>query len=390
MKKQVLFVVDEQMYGGVSEVLKNILRLLDYTQIDVDLLILHNRGDGLDKIPTEVNVLTGTPFFSIIDLPIKTIIKSKNIRDIVNKIKLILSMKTGYIKKKIRKERNKILSKKYQLEIAFKDGFCPIFTAYGDAEKKVNWLHVDYATVDYTAHYHNLFLDVYNKIDTIIAITEDVKKTFCSIYPIEEKVQVIENAIDVDGIKEKAKAFSVDYDTTKLNLIMVGRIAYQKAYPRLIRQMAKLKKEERLKENVVLHIVGDGEEIEEVKRLIQENHLQKNVQLHGYQKNPYPYIASADMLLLTSYYEGLGLTLYEAILLGVPTFATKFANVEKTLANGKYGKIVENTEEGIYEGLKQILEDKDRIKVLKEQTKGFIYTKNKEIKEQIKQLIEEN
>ena len=47
MKKKVLFVVDEQMYGGISTVLVNILRRLDYSNYDVDVLILHNRGNGI-------------------------------------------------------------------------------------------------------------------------------------------------------------------------------------------------------------------------------------------------------------------------------------------------------------------------------------------------------
>ena len=46
-------------------------------------------------------------------------------------------MKTGLIEKRIKKERKKILKEKYDVEVAFKDGFTALFTAFGNSKKKV-------------------------------------------------------------------------------------------------------------------------------------------------------------------------------------------------------------------------------------------------------------
>ena len=99
--KNILFVVDEQKYGGVSKVLINILNNIDYVDKQIDVLVLHNSGQAFkNKLPKCVNIIYGTKFFNIIDKPLKEIIKSKNILDLINKIKLILYMKTGLILKK--------------------------------------------------------------------------------------------------------------------------------------------------------------------------------------------------------------------------------------------------------------------------------------------------
>lgn len=124
--------------------------------------------------------------------------------------------------------------------------------------------------------------------------------------------------------------------------------------------------------------------------MIKDNNLEANIKLYGYKENPYPYIAKSDMLILSSYYEGLGLVLVEANILKVPCLATRFANVDKTLSNGKYGMIVENTEEGIYNGLKEILTNEENlIQKYKNNLKEYKYNKNEEILKNINTLFEE-
>lgn len=391
MKRDILFVVDEQMYGGISVVLTTLLKKINYDKYNIDLLILHNRGNSLtlEKLPKSVNIIYGTCFFSAIDLTVPQILKSKKISTIVHKINIVFRMKTGIIKNKILKERKKILNKKYNVEVAFKDGFCALFTAFGDSDKKISWLHTSYDVCDYTSKYRKLFNEVYKKIDNIVAITQDVSYTFNKIYKMESKTKVIENLIDIDGIIEKSKQEFDDANFQKecLNLICVGRIAQQKAYPRLLYQMSKLKKEGLL-ENVILHIIGDGEEAEIVNKVILDNNLSDNVNVLGYKENPYPYIAHSDMLVLTSLYEGLGLVLIEANLLGVPCIATKFANVDKTLNDGEYGLIVDNSDEGIYYGLKSILESKEMLKIYNRNLKKYKYNKNEDIMKKIEKLFE--
>lgn len=391
MKKNILFVVDEQKYGGTSVALTNILKQLNIDNYNIDLLILHNRGEALEsaKLNKNIHLLYGTTYFSAIDLTISQVLKTKNISLIFHKLQVVFGLKSGSIIKRIVKERKKILNKKYDVEIAFKDGFCHLFTASGDSKLKVAWLHTSYDVNDYTQKYRNLFTKVYNKINKIIAITQDVSDTFNEIYKQNEKSEVIGNLVDVDGIIKKSKEIKFDFPKDKLNLICVGRLSAAKAYPRLLGQITKLKDEGYFK-NTILHIIGDGEEETIIRKIIRDNSLEECIDMLGYKNNPFPYIASSDMLLLPSLYEGLGLVLVEANILGVPCFATEISNIYETLNNNQYGLIVKNDDISIYEGLKKILiNPQEIIGKYRKNLEKYTYTKNSKIMQKIYEVLNE-
>ena len=138
-------------------------------------------------------------------------------------------MKTGIIKSKIIKERKKCIQKRYDVEVAFKDGFCAIFTAYGDSKKKYHWLHTDYSMYDCTENYKNLFIDVFSKFDNIIGISESVVKKFREKYDYK-KTKVIYNLINEKKIIDKSKEFKVSNPKNKINFISVGRFHNMKGY----------------------------------------------------------------------------------------------------------------------------------------------------------------
>ena len=199
--RKILFVVDERQMGGVSVLLDDILKRINLKKFNVDVMVLHNNGDYLDDLPEGVDVIYGSPFFEVVDLSLKEVIKTKNIFKIIKKIYLVFLMKTGLIKGKIKKERMKCLSKKYDTEVAFKDGFTALFTAYGDSEKKIHWLHTDYVMHDCTAKYHNLFEKTFPLFDKIIGISHAVVERFNQIYP-GIQCEVIYNLIDIAKIKK--------------------------------------------------------------------------------------------------------------------------------------------------------------------------------------------
>lgn len=77
LKKNILFVVDERKMGGVSVLFEDMMTLLDITNYNIDLLILHNNGDSLQNLPESINVIYGTPYFEAIDYTMKDVIKKK-------------------------------------------------------------------------------------------------------------------------------------------------------------------------------------------------------------------------------------------------------------------------------------------------------------------------
>ena len=383
--KKILFVVDEKKMGGVSVLLSDILNNINLKDKEIDIMVLHNSGDYLDDLPKGINLIYGTSFFDVIDLTFKEILKSRNIKKIYKKIKLVFLMKTGLIKNKIVKERKKCINKKYDVEIAFKDGFCAIFTAYGDSKKKYHWLHTDYSMYDCTANYKKLFIDVFSKFDNIIGISKSVVKKFNEKYDFKN-MKVIYNLINTDKIINKSKEFKVDIDKKNINFISVGRFHNMKGYDRLIDVFARLKDENKL-DNVTLRLVGNGPDFDLVKNKIKENDLKDVIILEGLKKNPFPYLKASDVFLMCSRYEPFGLVILEAMVLNIPVISTEVASI-KEIMDEKYGMIVENSEEGLYNGIKSIIDNKDILKDYKKELKEYKYPIDKIIK-QIEKLIEE-
>lgn len=384
--KKILFVLDERKMGGVSILLEDILSKLNLEKFEVDVLILHNHGERLERLPSNVHLLSGTSYFNVIDQPLHDLIKRKNFILLWKKVALVFSLKTGFIMKKLVKERKKILTKEYDVEIAFKSGFCSIFTAVGNSKKKISWIHEDYRTNDATKKYHRLFEKVFSKMHAVVGITPDVVTAFQEKYPNCTNIMVIKNLVNTDKIIEKSQEL-VSFPKDKLTFISVGRLHEVKGYDRLIHACSRLVQEGIWKDSV-LSIIGDGNEYETLHQLIQELNLQNKVYLLGRKDNPYAYMKQADLFLLSSRTEGFGNVMIESMILQVPVLATRVANIDETLRHETYGFIVKNSEEGIYQGLKNIFLYPELLTEKKRALKNYHYD-NEQIMKQIEQLLEE-
>ncbi len=375
--KKVLFVVDEKMMGGVSIVLEDILKKIDKTNSRIDLLVLHAEGDRFQNLDN-INYIEGSRFYNVIDKSLKSVLKSKNIIDILNKIKLIFLLKNGLVKNEIKRTRKKFLREVYDVEIAFKDGFCTIFTAYGDSKKKITWLHTDYSNNDPAIHYVKTYSNALKKIDTIVSISEDVKKRFNKKYGFEDKTIIINNYIDKEKVINKSNEEKVKY-TAKLNFVAIGRLSKVKGYDRLINIFNHLNKDNLL-EDVSLNIIGDGEERNYLNSLIKQNSLEGKVNLLGKKDNPYPYLKNSDMLILSSYSEAYPLVVIESLILNIPVFTCEFSSAYEML-NESNSYIVKNSSDDIYSGLKYILENRNLIEKYKKNLLKNKFSNEKIIKQ---------
>lgn len=379
--KNVLFVVDERMMGGVSVLLTDMLNMIDLSCLNVDVLILHNRGEMLYDLPKKVNIIYGTKYFSAIDLSLKEVIESKNIFKILRKLQTILDLKTMHVKKRIIKERSKMKLKHYDYEIAFKDGYTAVFTAVGDSDVKYHWLQYDYALDNPNAKYPNLFKDLFQSFDKLIAVSEGVKKDFNNIYHMESKTIVINNLVDLNKIAKKAiEKREIALDKNVLNIISIGRILNKvKGYDRLVNIIYKLKNEG-LFENAVLRIFGDGPDFAILQQQISNLDLEKEVILMGKVDNPYKFYKGNDLFILPSRFDAFGLVVVEALCLEVPVLATE-NGATKELIGKDYGVVVKNNDDALYEGLKKLLCDRDLLKRYKENLKGYHYNNDKIIQQ---------
>ena len=114
--------------------------------------------------------------------------------------------------------------------------------------------------------------------------------------------------------------------------------------------------------------------------------LQDKIKFLGRKANPYPYIASADLFLLPSRYEAYSIVVLETLTLKVPILACRVLSIEETL-KGKYGIVVENSEEGLYNGILGIIENQKKLEKCHDNLKDFSYNIN-DIVKKIEDLLD--
>lgn len=287
----------------------------------------------------------------------------------------------------------KYIKEDYDIEIAFLEGpITRLFSCYNKNTKKIVWVHNDISLVFGKGLKSKLKKQIdkkiYSKYETIVFVSKDNMRKFKQVYneirnkylePV--KKEVIYNYIDKEVVIKKAQDNpEIVFNQNEINLVTVARLVPQKAIDRLIRIHKKLIDEELLHQ---VYVIGDGPEKERLKEMIDDNNLQNSFHLLGKKENPYPYIKQSDYFCLLSNFEGYGMVLEEAKILNKPIIITDTAARE---AVEKYTKstILENNEEKIYEGLKQIIKNHKKIE-LQETEENY---DNKKILEKIEKMLE--
>ncbi|MDF9799690.1 glycosyltransferase involved in cell wall biosynthesis [Catalinimonas alkaloidigena] len=164
---------------------------------------------------------------------------------------------------------------------------------------------------------YSSILSQYHKIDKIVAISQGVAQDLLHLMPaLEQKVMIIYNiGIDQDL---QTKASPIAISENRPIVLACGRLVPQKGYPYLIKAFAQM----RSKVPATLLILGEGKLMDEVVQLIKDYRLQDHVKLLGFRANPYEYMASADLFVLSSVYEGFGNVIVEAMACNAPVIST--------------------------------------------------------------------
>ena len=184
---------------------------------------------------------------------------------------------------------------------------------------------------------------LYRLSDGIIAVSKAVSKDLLRIKGVpEEKVKVIYNMALLEDIYEKAEEplphpwFG---GNEKPVILAVGRIEPSKDYSTLVRAFAEVRK----KMEVRLVILGWGEleSRARLEKLAEQLGVKDDVFLPGEVKNPYPYFKQCELFVLSSIYEGLSMSLIEALALGYPVVSTDCQEgPPEVLDGGKFGETI--------------------------------------------------
>lgn len=338
---KLLFIYGPLGGGGAERVLIDLLSNVDYTRYEVDLCLIVRGGILLPEVPKQVNII---PLWKSYDWHYKLAYR------------MSVWMGNNYLFK--RKMYQK-LTKEYDVEISFLEGMpLKLHALIQGNAKKVTWVHCDLFQFHYTKHqfYRKEELRAYQSMDRIVSVSNDAKKAFERRFPLcKTKHIVIYNPIDIPKILRMVDGADMPVNT-RFTVVTVGRLTPQKKIDRVIRLAYRCKQEGI---DVQFQIIGDGELKAELVGLSEHLGVSDRVSFFGFVANPFPYIKAADMMLLSSGYEGFGLVVCEAMVLGTPVVATKTAGPIEIIGDNQYGMLCEHDDDAIYRAFKKMFTDKE-------------------------------
>ena len=331
MKKLLVFGYTMQM-GGAEKALSDTLNYLkDYCEID--LYLLDPAGALMETLPKSVNIYK----------------LKKNI------FNYILFRFIPFYRKRV---INKIANKKdYYAAFGYMEGRCGTWIADINKNiKKIAWIHNDVSKFNIGISEKEI-KDTYSKLDKVICVSKQAKEIFCKKYNINKnKVDVIYNFINEKEILEKAE--KEDIKNEVYTFVNVAKMRDQKRQDRLVSAAKYLKD---LGYEFKIQLIGDGPNLEKITNMVKELDVEDKVEILGLKTNPYPYVKVADFFVLSSYMEGYGIVIKEALLLKTKVLTTDITGPREILEDGKFGIIVPNDDDSIKYKMQEILDNKKKF-----------------------------
>lgn len=390
MKKRIFIAIHYLEIGGAEISLIGLLNAIDPEQYDVDLFLYSHRGELLKQVPNTVHLLPEIKKYDVIEKPIKEAIQ-KGFPDIALARLWAKYQFARYAKRNHLKEGSAILQyvfdavtpllpninpdTEYDLAISF---LTPhnIVQNKVKAKKKLAWIHTDYTKISVNVEKE---IKVWSQFDHIISISEDVTRSFLSVFPtLAGKIIKIANILSPRTVKAKALASKVDFpiQNGRVNLLSVGRFTFAKNFdnvPDICRRILQEGCE------VYWYILGYGGDEQLIKEKIKEAGMEEHVILLGKRENPYPFIKECDIYVQPSRFEGNAVTVREAQILCKPVVAANYPTAHSQIKQGVDGIIVPQDNAGCAHEIAQFIKNKELQQKIVGYLKEHDYGNEKEV-----------
>lgn len=315
MKTRILFIIPNLCCGGAERVFLHLMNNLDRDRFEVYLLVLRRAGPYFEHLRGDVSVIDLNTSLKNCLLKVAKSIDSVRPHAILCTI-CFLNIMVGFSRLFVRNRGAMYIARESSMPIHRKRHFGSIS----------NW---------------DIFYRLaYRLFDKLICQSEDMGRDIAALYNVPpKKIVKIYNPVDVADLQIKAQEGTSAWRVQgKVNLLAVGRLHHVKGFDLLLEAIAKIGGSA-----LHFHILGDGEEEDNLKQQSLRLGIQERISFHGFQDNPYHYMATADALILTSRYEGLPNVVLEAMALGCPVVAFESpGGVSEILRHGENGLIVQS------------------------------------------------
>lgn len=311
-RRTVLFLLPSMAGGGSERVCATLMSHLDRTRWQPSLVLLERSGPFLDLIPKDVAV--------------------KNIG--VGRARKALPA----LVRTIRAQRPDLVfttMAHMNLLLALARPFLPRQTALVARESNTASVNLDAAP--YPALFRFMLRRLYPVFDRLVCQSRHMERDLHENFGISsDKTVVLTNPVDAAGLQRRAAECPHRLPEGARNLVAVGSLTHQKGFDLLLAALAAT-----ATPDLHLTILGDGPLKQELKNLATALYLEGRVTFAGFLDNPAPELAAADLLVLSSRYEGLPNVVLEAQALGTPALAFNCpGGVSEIISEGENGWLV--------------------------------------------------
>ena len=168
------------------------------------------------------------------------------------------------------------------------------------------------------------------RFDKIIFVSNSIYEQYVYNKNIKNKVSIIFNYVDKNKILKLSKEkFSKKYD-----LCFLGRLSPEKNPLEFISIVEQYKKNSNAK--VKACMIGVGDLKKKCEDVIKERKLDTNIELLGFQENPYKIVKNCKLVIMPSIYEGFGLAAIESMILNKPVLNSGVGGLKEIFKKTPY------------------------------------------------------
>ena len=342
--KKVYITSLHMMHGGVEMAITLLANALVEQGYAVEVLCIYNLGNPVYHLDERVKITYLTNVHP----------NKEEFKDAVHRKRLIRILKEGFYSVKVLFLKQKVMVQKFKeiddgVIISTRNEHSVLLSKYGKANvKKIAQLHHDHR---FSKKLIKDFQNNYSRIDYFVLLTESLKKEIDEMMQKNSHTRrvVIPNFLESIPVK--------GYLDVKNQVIAVGRLDEVKGFERMINLWGKLQ----IENKPVLKIIGNGDEKDNLQKLIQVNHLEDEVKLMGAVEHDKVIreMEQSILYMMTSYTEALPFVLLEAISVGLPVLAYDVRVGPKAIIDdGMNGYLIPDNDERKYlQCLENLLKD---------------------------------
>ena len=339
--KKILFLIPNLEHGGAEKVLVNLVNNLDPQKYDITLQTLFDVGVNKEDLKPHIR------YRSLF----KWEFRGNN--------RFFQLFPAKFLWKWLVKEH-------YDIAVSYLEGPTSRILSGCDAPhtKRIAWLHIELNTPKLAAlGFRNVTeaQKAYLSFDEVIAVSKNVSSCFLKNLGIQRDIRILYNTNETEQILQRSLEPMEDprFPTDGPIVCSVAKLMPTKGFDRL------LVVHKRLLDEGIFHkvcILGIGEDQKMLEREIVRLGVQDSFLLLGFQKNPYKFVSRCDLYVCSSRREGFSTAVTEALILGVPVVSTDCSGAKELLGeDNEHGIVVDNSEDGIYQGMKRMLCDPELL-----------------------------